>query len=1001
MINNILKTLIVLILTNSNCFSSASIETPSVDFSGGLNLRSDQSQIGDNESPDMNNLINDIYGSSKKRNGTKRYNSVPISSNPINSIYRAYVSTQGVLRKALIATSGNKIYISTTETPPHWTALGTVSVHNQHYSFETMNQNVILSSIENDEKMKKINIFTSSMSHLVELNSSSASIQVRGKYLLNSKNYLLAANCYDLTSVSTAFPTRVYYSYLLTPSSFSWNQYLDFRTTGKEEITGIGELFGSVHIFFTNSIYQLNFNILDPDPVKGDQAISKVVNGFGLIADRTLVNTGQFYIFLSPDGIRMWDGGRRTRLTVTEESRIISYPIEPIIRDIILNNSFDKCSAVYYPRKEWYVFSYSDSKKSPKNRANSVIIFDLKSGNWFPFSNLNIESFAVFDKEKGELVAGQSDDGYVNYLDVDTEVNDYRKELFVDSMDSTASWTRGSLETTDYKEGTGAIKLTISDSVTLSTTARIGVFDFSKWNDFSKINSEDLLFFRIRPTTISNITNIRIDLLVDDSTSARLDFNENFTSVTVSAGTLFEENTTWVNIELPISSFPIPSGWTGLSTEEFPFAKTQTYYGIRFALVGTGRASVDFDDVRIVKLKGTPLNAYRLSKQINFGTLSNKKIKQVILNTEISPDSKFFIDVYADFGQYVSRKEVYGGFAKNIYVCGFSTEGISVLDSVDFTVVKETRVVESNAAGYRTISDDEQYLYAFDRYNNRLIKIDKSSMTVFVSSIGSSGAGNAQFNNVWQVAVDEDNVYVSDLGNHRVKVHRKRDLSFLRSYGSLGTGNTNFHLPTGIAVDKNSFYVGDDGNQRIVKFDKSTGGFVSAIGVSINTFGSITLAIDENYLYSFYNTVSRESVDHLSVFMEKRDKNSLEVINSIEVKPQDSVSLSSSIVMGNISVRGDYIFIPFTDDVNGNGNYYLQKRYISDFSLIREYSSPNALYGVTACGLAFRPKRKNREIALALESSYVQLRYSENELDNKMILNSSTFILEKEELLKP
>lgn len=988
-------------LINSICFASKIIETPSIDFSGGLNLRSDQSQIGDNESPDMSNLINDIYGSAIKRKGSKRYNYVSISSNPINSLYRAYIATQGVIVKALIATSNNKIYISTTESIESWISLGTVSVFNQHYSFETMNQNVILTSQETNDEMKKIDIFRSSMSSLLELNTTTGTIKVKGKYLLNSKNYLIAANCWDITSISTAQPTRAYYSYLLLPSSFSWNRYLDFRTSGKEEITGIGEFFGRVHFFFSNSIYELDFNILDPDPNVGDQSVTKIVNGFGLIAPRTLVNTGQFYIFLSPDGIRMWDGGRRTRLTVSEESRIISYPIEPIIRDIILNESFDKCSAIYYPRKEWYVFCYSDSKKYPKNKANSMLIFDLKSGQWFPFNNLNIESFVVFDKEKGQLLGGESNDGYVNYLDVDTEVNDYRREVWIDSMDSTASWTAGTIESIDFKEGIGAIKLQTTADILISSTSKISVFDFSKWNDLNKIEDTDLFFFRMKPSTIANIVSIRVDLSVDDSTSARSNFNANFTSVTISTGALFSVNTTWVTISFPISSFPVPNNWTSLTIEDFPFAKTKIYYGLRFVLTSLSTASVDIDDVRIVKLKGTPLNSYRLTKQINFGTLGNKSIKQVVLNTELSPDSKMYVDIYSDFGQFVDRKQIIGGFDKTIYVCGFSTEGITVLDSIDFSVIKATNVISNSVAAYRAITDDEKYLYAVDRFNHRLVKISKSSMTVIVSSVGSVGSGNNQFNNVWQIATDGEFLYLADMGNHRIKIHRTKDLSFVKAYGQLGIANTSYHLPTGIAVDGNFFYVGDDGSQRIIKYSKTSNvSFVSDIKVAINTFGNLTLAIDENNLYSAYNTTNKASIDHLSIFLEKRDKNSLEIVNSIEVKPKDNVSFSSSIIMGNISVRGDYIYIPFSDDFNGNGNYYLQKRYISDFSLIKEYKSTDVLYGVTACGLAFKPKRRNEIVTIGLNASYVQLKYSENELDNKMILNSNSFYLEKQEILE-
>lgn len=984
-----------------NIFASKLQETPPLSFSEGLNLKSDQTQIGDNESPDMSNMINDIFGSSMKRNGSKRYNFTAISSNPINSLYRAYISTQGEVRKALIFTSKDRILISTTEAGQFITTLGTVARHNQHYNFEIMNQQVIMSSPqESTEPFKMINIVTSSMTTMIPVNPSTSIINITCKHILNSKNYLLGANCSDITNGTTNYPTRLYYSYILQPSSFSWDRYIDFRTTGKEEITGLGELFGRVHIFFPTSIFELDFSILDPDPTIGNQTVEKLVDGFGCIAPRTLVNTGLFYVFLAGDGVRIWDGGRRTRLAVADESRIISFKIEPIIREILNNGLANKSIGVYYPLKEWYVLSYIDTKKSPKNKPNSIIVYDFKNGEWFPFSNWNIESFTVFDKENGELIGGQSDDGYINYLDAKSEANDYRKELYVENMDSTNTWNRGETNLTEYKEGTGSIRISNTATVTGSSISKIAVYDFSKWNDLSQITKDDLFHFRVRPSTIGNIQSIRIDLLVDDSTSSRSDFNLNFTSITISTGSLLNENTTWTTIEISLSSFPIPSGWTDLNTEDFPFANTQTFYGLRFVLNSISTATIDLDDVRIVQNKGNPLNAFRFTKQINFGSQRKKNVRQLVLNTETSPNSIYFVDIFSDFGQLVERKKITEGFQKELYTCGLTTSGLFVLDSIDFSVKNSTIMNGSLIREYRTITDDENFVYAADRFNHSVSKINKSSFTAIVSSFGSLGSGTTNFNNVWQIATDGKNLYLSDMGNHRISILRNSDLSFVRTQGSLGIGNTSFHLPTGIAVDDRFFYVGDDGNQKIKKFDKSTGAFLLSEDVRINTFGSLVLAVDDKFLYDAYQTVPTESVDHLTIFLERRDKSSLKLLNSIEIRPKDNIAISSYIVMGNISVCGDYIYLPFTDDVNGNGNYFIQKRLASDFTLIKERKSTEPTYGVTGCGLSFRPNRKDSNINIGTESTYTQLKFSENELDNKFILNSMSFSIIAEELLE-
>ena len=82
-------------------------------------------------------------------------------------------------------------------------------------------------------------------------------------------------------------------------------RFIDFKANAGEEITGMGLMFDRVNVFMTNSIHEIDFTVLNLSSLSGDQSVSELVRGFGLIAPRSLQNTGQFYVLAAQDGIRL------------------------------------------------------------------------------------------------------------------------------------------------------------------------------------------------------------------------------------------------------------------------------------------------------------------------------------------------------------------------------------------------------------------------------------------------------------------------------------------------------------------------------------------------------------------------------------------------------------------------------------------------------------------------------------------------------------------------
>ncbi|KAI6229187.1 RING finger protein nhl-1 [Aphelenchoides besseyi] len=130
----------------------------------------------------------------------------------------------------------------------------------------------------------------------------------------------------------------------------------------------------------------------------------------------------------------------------------------------------------------------------------------------------------------------------------------------------------------------------------------------------------------------------------------------------------------------------------------------------------------------------------------------------------------------------------------------------------------------------------KQQLIVSDRYNHRVQIFDVIDGR-FVRSFGKPGAGHAQFNNPWGVAVDEvdGSIYVVDKvelsfvkyiicinlqDNHRVQVF-DQNCNFKSSFGSKGEMMGQFNHPLFIAIHRRTqnVFVSDSNNHRICVFD--------------------------------------------------------------------------------------------------------------------------------------------------------------------------------------
>jgi hypothetical protein len=526
-------------------------------------------------------------------------------------------------------------------------------------------------------------------------------------------------------------------------------------------------------------------------------------------------------------------------------------------------------------------------------------------------------------------------------------------------------------------------------------------YNFGEWNSKAKISRSDKLSFKAFVTELSTIASFRIDLQVNPVSSA---FDTLFTSVTLSSDSFTGGNNAWTTFSIPISSFPIRADWIDLNSETLPFANTLFYYGIRFVMAApatfsTWKSSVSIDDIRIIGLNEKPIEFSRKTKMLSFDNPSDKNIGQMILTYKKDPQSTVDIDVYNNFGSRSRNEVIPSRVNKEIILLNNSTNVITVNNSNDYSVISSTKLSTTDYIFWQGQADNK-YIYIADRGNNRNVKIKRDNLGVFVSSFGSYGSGSNNFNNVHQQTMSEDYLYFVDINNQRIKQHRLFDNTFIRQYGSLGFGTTNFHQPTGIAVDNSKIYVADEGNYRLMRLNISSMAFEISKDLPYNTVGETSLKVDENYLYSCYLKVNEADQTNSDVILEKRDKNSFELIQRTTIRP-DGVSADAIYEnMGDIALLGKYIFLVFMD--NGDNpnlaNYYVQKRLKEDFSLVSEYKTRNKITSVLADPFSYYPITENKRINIGTEGTYLQLRFYSDSLDNSFTLYNQSYLLKLKNL---
>lgn len=342
------------------------------DFTGGLNLRSDQFQLSDNESPEMLNVEIDPRGGIFSRGGMQRLNPTNISGtwNP-HTVFPFYGSSNYLLLannnsvltmgsggdfSILNSTGGTAITVNTDHGAcfaPWGTSLyigigsvGTIGAHRWNGTGNAVSVPAI----------------TSSSHWATGRGAASANHMPQAYHFISHANKMFSA---WTTEPDGTFPNRLRFSDESLPESWLKEDYIDI-VGGGNGITGLAVVNGTLIIFKPYAIYALyGYDYTD-------FRIVNVSNTIGCHNHRAMVATDSgVYFYSRSDGLFYFDGSNIMD---------IFQPMRPAYDLGYINPSQeDSVTVSWVGRRVWLSLPYSTTSSATGSTVNLVFDPTIKS----------------------------------------------------------------------------------------------------------------------------------------------------------------------------------------------------------------------------------------------------------------------------------------------------------------------------------------------------------------------------------------------------------------------------------------------------------------------------------------------------------------------------------------------------------------------------------------------------------------------------------------------
>ena len=263
-------------------------------FTGGLNLRSDQFNLNDNESPDLLNVVVDPRGGIRQRDGVDRRNTTALSAD-VEGIWALH--TDGGTSQLMVNYDTKVAYSAST----NFTDITGITARTAGTRVYGMTMNNIAYGVSRDKPSFRWN--GSAAADLGTTLDGSAGNFPQAQYVAFWNNFAWTANTYES---ATDYKYRVRWSNANDPEKWTAADYVDIdKGEHGDYITGLVPAGDRLLIFKTNSVHAI-FGF-DSDSFQ----VVTLSNDVGSIALSSPVSTtyGTFFWY-ADQGVYLYNGER-------------------------------------------------------------------------------------------------------------------------------------------------------------------------------------------------------------------------------------------------------------------------------------------------------------------------------------------------------------------------------------------------------------------------------------------------------------------------------------------------------------------------------------------------------------------------------------------------------------------------------------------------------------------------------------------------------------------
>jgi hypothetical protein len=348
-----------------------------VDFTGGLNLRSNTFQLQPNESPEMINISIDPLGGIYSRKGWERWNG-PDIVDPATTVWdprRAYLTQLSDGTDTVYVASDSKLYAGPATLGATITNLGVAVTATPHMAdFATFGDDIYIACGRlNSMRKRHLNaapvalVQSGSGNWNNDYSAPVAGCAPRSDLCEAHGGYLFVAN---ITEDGLTFPNRIRWSHPTSPEDWAHDDYIDI-SVGGDHITALQSFEDHLLIFKTDSIWALyGYNAESWQIVQKSSTI-----GTGSPQAVTRSETAVFFYSASDrGGIYAYGGERAVEISVQ-----LRDAIEGIARS-------DLVWVGWVDRKLWVTMPWTYS--GPADDDEAVFVFDpsVGDGAWTYYS---------------------------------------------------------------------------------------------------------------------------------------------------------------------------------------------------------------------------------------------------------------------------------------------------------------------------------------------------------------------------------------------------------------------------------------------------------------------------------------------------------------------------------------------------------------------------------------------------------------------------------------